>query len=225
MIVPRDRLGQWNLWRQLNQVFGSNSSSPEPTPCPTCPPRPTVGPCPTCPPCPEQKMIEKSWDDVLSFRKFWEDNELIKQGEEISEKLEPNTWYMHVSPLMLSGSIVREVLYTSKPSFSEYPSVDGFSILYSDNSLWTIGNFDSEQLEFQEGDNSVWCLSWTWLENYLQLTYQCMQVGKPPRVLQVEALRQDALRGQYLSLWNWGYQFYDPEMDYRFECRIIMEAD
>lgn len=208
MIVPRDIEGQRRLWRSLCDVFGSGD----------CPDPPEPEPC-------VQDWVCRRWTNVISFRENWDD--LIRPGSFWGETgMKPDSWYMLLEPRIKCLQIVRIIEYNKSESTIELPGIDGFLMLTNEDVPVWKGVSDPGLAVSFPGQPAEYFMTLVWSEAYLTIDYHLLSGADPPAFAPVEGSLNWEVRKMhsvYLSLWNWGYSQYRPDMDR--SVRIMMFTD
>ena len=212
MIVPRDYAGQRQLWEQLSQVFGGNGPDP-PGPDPPGPDPP--GPDPPPPqPCVQDWKLWR-WDNVISFRTSWDD--LIRPGSFWEEPgMNPNSWYMLIEPHVKCLQIVRIIEYNKLEPNIELPGIDGILMLTGEDVPIFKGVSEPGVAVSFPGQPATYWIQIFYSEKFLTVDYHCLSNADPPAFEAVEGSlcwEVNQMHSVYLSLWNWGYRQYRPDMD------------
>lgn len=214
MIVPRDYAGQRQLWEQLSQVFGGNGPCPPPPPPPP-PPRPCV-----------QDWVRRTWDNVISFRQFWDD--LIRPGSFWDEPgMNRNSWYMLIEPSVQCIQIVRRIEYNKSDASIELPGIDGV-LTYTDQDVPIFKGVSDPGLAVSfPGQPATYWLSITYTDNWVTVDYHLFSNADPSAFDPIEGSlcwAVNEMHSMYLSLWNWGYSQYRPDMDRIVSITMFMKG-
>ena len=214
MIVPRDYAGQRQLWEQLSQVFGGNGT------CPPCPDPPEPEPC-------VQDYKRLTWSNVVVFREAW--GGFIFQGSfwELPG-MHRDSWYMLIERKVKAIQISRLINFNKKSGTITLPGIDGWLMLNNSDVPFFKGVSDPGKAVSFEGQTAWYFMTLIWSDAYLTLDYHLISEADPPAFDPIEgALIYNSadVDSVYLSLWNWGYSEYTPDMDREVRITFFMEGD
>ena len=214
MIVPRDYAGQRLLWEQLNQVFGGNGT------CPPCPDPPEPEPC-------VQDFKRKVWTNIVKFREDW--GGFVFQGDFWDlPGMRKESWYMLIERQVKAIQISRIINYNKKTATVTLPGIDGWLMLNRVDVPFFKGVSEPGTAVSFDGQPAWYFLTLIWSEAYLTLEYHLISQAVPPAFDPVEGsliYPSAEVDSVYLSLWNWGYNEYTPEMDREVRITMFMSGD